>query len=80
MTPEEQTISEILSLEEDKAKIAMIQLYAKQQCIAFVNWINGGGSDGMLTSFKGFWSVSGAKEQDWITTEELYTLFLSTNQ
>ena len=39
MTPDEQTISEILSLEDDKAKIAMIQLYAKQKCIAYGHWI-----------------------------------------
>jgi len=39
MTPEEQTISEILSLSDDKAKIAMIQLYAKQQAVNYCHWV-----------------------------------------
>ena len=86
MTPDEQTISEILSLSDDKAKIAMIQLYAKQKCIAFAEWMKVSAwsySAGLiekpvwrLTGY--FLSLNSTSENKNYTTEELYSLFLST--
>ena len=84
MIPEEQTISEILSLDDDKAKIVMIQLYAKQQCIAFAEWasINGW----YLNKIKR-WSNRNESSDNLIlilsatkSTEELYLLFFNQSK
>jgi hypothetical protein len=83
MTPDEQTISEIL---EELAvnhmdqpfgcipKEAMhdaIKQYAKQQCIAFVKWLE----------CNAYYDGDGWYKDDMLTTiENLYTLFLNSNK
>jgi len=75
MTPEEQTISEILPLSDDKAKIAMIQLYAKQQCMVFAEWI-------AINEYHYYrdgneWGVAMQFPYKTYSTEDLYILFLT---
>jgi hypothetical protein len=77
MTPEEQTISEILSLSDDKAKIAMIQLLVKQKCIVFAEWV----SDQHYSRLRnGNWKKTRDIQEIEKTTDDLNALFLSTNQ
>ena len=78
MTPDERTISEILSLEDDKAKIAMIQLYTKQQCIAFAEWV--GRNEYHYYPSRNTWGLAMAHPQNEFTTEEVYTEFLNQSK
>lgn len=86
MTPDEQTISEILSLSDDKAKIAMIQLHEKQKSIAFAEWLE---EKYVRSGYKRLtgevlWKrkASGKSTIEELTAEntagELYTLFLQS--
>jgi hypothetical protein len=77
MTPDEQTISEILSLEDDKAKIAMIQLYTKQQCIAFAEWVAENTRYHYVDGVR-FWKLK--DDYGHYTTETLYTKFLNQSK
>ena len=84
MTQDEQTISEILSLKDDKAKIAMIQLYTKQRCIAFAEWLREEGYEPRDKTGQEVWIQMGPKigwlqpgKSIVVTTENLYTKFLN---
>jgi hypothetical protein len=76
MTPEEQTISEILSLDGGE-RFKVVNVLIKNRAIAFAKWIRtngweGSGTETYVNLLQAGWPVA--------TTEELYTLFLNQSK